>query len=77
MKLNTPMPSTREGKKRMVFVKNPKTGRINTIHYGDTDYEDFTQHRDEKRRASFRARHNCDEAKDKLTARYWVCEDLW
>lgn len=62
MKLNTPMKSTREGKKKMVYVKNPETGRIKTIHYGDTDYEDYTQHKDKKRRASFRARHNCDEA---------------
>ena len=27
-----------------------------------------------KRRASFRARHNCDTAKDKFSARYWSCK---
>ena len=26
-----------------------------------------------ERRASFRARHKCDTAKDKLTPRYWSC----
>ena len=26
------------------------------------------------RRKSFRARHNCDTAKDKFTARYWSCK---
>ena len=30
-----------------------------------------------KPRKSFRARHGCDKAKDKLTARYWACKDLW
>ena len=26
------------------------------------------------RRKSFRARHKCDTAKDKLSARYWSCQ---
>jgi len=26
------------------------------------------------RRASFRARHKCDTAKDKFSARYWSCK---
>ena len=26
------------------------------------------------RRKSFRARHNCDQAKDKTTAKYWSCK---
>ena len=31
-------------------------------------------------RKSFRARHGCDKAstkKNKLSARYWACKDLW
>lgn len=28
-----------------------------------------------KKRKSFRARHNCDTADDKLTARYWSCKE--
>jgi hypothetical protein len=28
---------------------------------------------DPKRKASFRARHNCDEKKDKFSAGYWAC----
>jgi len=30
-----------------------------------------------ERRASFRARHNCSEAKNKLTANYWSCKEKW
>lgn len=75
--LEKPFKSWKPEKKKAVFVRNPETGNIKTIHYGDKNYEDFTQHKDKKRRASFRARHKCDEAKDKTTARFWACKDLW
>ena len=29
---------------------------------------------DPARRAAFRARHNCDQKKDKTTAGYWSCK---
>lgn len=60
-----------KNKKKVVCVNNK------LIHFGDKRYEDFTQHKDEKRRENFRARHRCDKAKDKSTARYWACEELW
>ena len=28
-------------------------------------------------RKSFKARHKCNTAKSKLTARYWSCKNLW
>tara|TARA_R100000655_G_scaffold25218_1_gene51203 strand:+ start:1379 stop:1687 length:309 start_codon:yes stop_codon:yes gene_type:complete len=28
-------------------------------------------------RKNFKARHNCDTANSKLTARYWACKALW
>ena len=30
---------------------------------------------DPGRRSNFRARHNCDEKKSKLSAGYWACKD--
>lgn len=30
-----------------------------------------------KRRASFKARHKCDTANSKLTARHWACTKKW
>lgn len=30
-----------------------------------------------RRREAFRARHNCSEEKNKLTARYWACNFKW
>lgn len=29
------------------------------------------------KRASFHARHNCDTASDKLSARHWACKVKW
>ena len=76
--LNKPFKSTRKYKKKQVCVKDG-SGKVVNIHYGDNRYENFTQHKDKKRRASFRARHGCDKLtkKDKATARWWACEDLW
>lgn len=75
--LNKPFPSNRKYKKLQVYVKDPKTGKIINVHFGDKRYSDFTQHKDIKRRANFRARHRCATAKDKTTARYWACKELW
>lgn len=76
--LEKPFKSWREEKKKAVFVKDPKTGKIKTIHYGAKGYSDYTIHKDKERRKRFRARHKCDTDKpSKLTARFWACEDLW
>jgi len=61
-----------ESKKFKVRVKNPKTGNVKTVRFGDPNME--IKRDDPERRKSFRARHNCDTAKDKTTARYWSCK---
>lgn len=64
--------SWRKNKKKVVCWKDK------LIHFGDSRYEDFTQHKDKERRRLFRLRHRCDSNKpSKLTARYWSCEKLW
>ena len=75
LKCNRPVKSWREGKK--YAVKACENGEEKLIHFGATGYSDFTKHKDESRRDNFRARHNCDKAKSKLTAKYWACEYLW
>ena len=47
--------STRADKKYMARVNNK------TIHFGATGYEDFTSSKDEKRKASYLARHKTSE----------------
>jgi hypothetical protein len=72
MPCNKPRPSTSPGKKRM--VKACQDGQEKIVHYGADGYG---HNYSAKARSSFRARHNCDQAKDKLSAQYWACKDLW
>ncbi len=69
VKLNDPI---RGGSKKFyVYVKNAK-GNIVKVSFGDTTGLSIKRD-DPARRKSFRARHNCDTAKDKTSARYWSC----
>ena len=58
-------------KKKKVYVKNPKTGKVIKVNFGDPNMR--IKKNNPKRRKSFRARHNCKTAKDRTTARYWSC----
>jgi len=61
------------GKKKFgVYVKNPKTGNVVMVKFGDPNME--IKRDDPARRRNFRARHKCDTAKDKTTPRYWSCK---
>ena len=71
VKLNKPMRSSGGGKKYKVYVKNPKTGRVKKISFGDAGLK--TKSRNKKRAKSFAARHNCEKKNDKMKAGYWAC----
>tara|TARA_R110000803_G_scaffold160071_3_gene224074 strand:- start:1942 stop:2184 length:243 start_codon:yes stop_codon:yes gene_type:complete len=78
MELYKPIKSTRKNKKYMVLTKK------GIIHFGDSRYEDFRQHKDKKRQENY-----CKRAKgitnkkgektynDKDTANYWSYKFLW
>jgi hypothetical protein len=68
--LNKPVRSSNGPKKFHVFVKNKK-GNVVKVNFGDPKSK-IKKHIP-GRRKNFRARHNCDTAKDKTTARYWSC----
>jgi len=69
VELNTPK---RGGsKKYVVYVKNPKTGRVKKIQFGDPGLNAKVSN--PKARKSFAARHRCKEKKDKTKAGYWAC----
>lgn len=71
--LNKPFRMPKGSKKKFgVYVKNPKTGNIIMVKFGDPNME--IKRDDPNRRKNFRARHNCDTAKDKTTPRYWSCK---
>lgn len=59
-------------KKYYVYVKDPKTGNIKKISWGDTTGLKVKLN-DLGARKSFAARHKCDQKNDKMTAGYWAC----
>lgn len=72
-----------KGKKKMsVYVM--KDGKKRLIHFGDATMQDFTQHKDEKRRKSYLARAKGIKNKkgeltwkDKNSANYYSVRVLW
>ena len=71
VKLNDPfrLPSGSD-KKFGVYVKNEK-GNVVKVTFGDPNMD--IKRDSPERRASFRARHNCDNPGPKTKARYWSC----
>ena len=79
VKLNKPMRG--DVKKFKVYVKNPKGNvvKVNFGHGGTSakaagEETMRIKKSDPERRASFRARHNCDTPGPKTGARYWSCK---
>ena len=58
-------------KKYVVYVKNPSTGNIKKIQFGDPGLSAKVSN--PKARKSFAARHRCAEKKDRTKAGYWAC----
>lgn len=58
-------------KKFKVYVKDPKTGNIKKVNFGDPDMK--IRKSNPKARKSFRARHNCANPGPRWKARYWSC----
>jgi hypothetical protein len=59
-------------KKFYVYVKNPKTGKVKKISFGDTSGLS-AKINDPAARKSFAARHKCSTKKDRTKAGYWAC----
>ena len=67
---NKPKRTSGGSKKFAVLAK--KGDEIKLVRFGDPN---MTIKKDNPaRRKSFRARHSCDTAKDKFSARYWSCK---
>lgn len=72
VQLNKPMRSSGP-KKYKVYVKNPKTGNVKVVHFGDVKGGLKAKVSDPKARARFSKRMNCKEKTNKLTPGYWAC----
>ena len=68
--LNKPMKG--DVKKSKVFVKDPKTGNVKKVNFGDKNMK--IKKNIPARRKSFRARHNCQNPGPKTKAKYWSCK---
>ena len=69
VKLGKPMRG--DVKKFKVYVKDPKTGNVKKVNFGDPNMK--IKKSNPARRKSFRARHNCDNPGPRTKARYWSC----
>ena len=79
--LNKPMRSSGP-KKYKVYVKNPKTGKVKVVNFGDVKGGLTAKVSDPKARSAFARRHKCHLKKDKTTPGYWACRankyaNLW
>ena len=82
--LYKPFVSKAKNKKYSVYVKSDNKSGKKLISFGDKRYEDFRQHKDEKRRKSYLARAKGIKNKkgeltwlDKNTKNYWSTHYLW
>ena len=66
-------PTRGDSKKYKVYVRNPKTGNVVQVDYGDKKGGLESNWNNAEARASFAARHNCAEKKDRTKAGYWAC----
>jgi len=58
-------------KKFKVFVKDPSTGNVKKVNFGDKTMR--IKKSNPARRKSFRVRHNGDNPGPRTKARYWSC----
>jgi hypothetical protein len=58
-------------KKFKVYVKDPGTGNVKKVNFGDPNMR--IKKSNPARRKSFRARHNCSNPGPRTKARYWSC----
>tara|TARA_S200002703_G_scaffold42606_1_gene36970 strand:- start:3734 stop:4018 length:285 start_codon:yes stop_codon:yes gene_type:complete len=65
-------PKRTPGKNKKFAVLAKKGSEVKIVRFGDPNMT--IKKNIPGRRANFRARHNCDTAKDKFTARYWSCK---
>lgn len=70
VKLNSPFRTPGGPKKFAVYVKNDK-GNVVKVTFGDPNLR--VRNNNPAARKSFRARHNCDQKKDRTKAGYWSC----
>ena len=70
VRLNSPFRTPGGPKKFAVYVKTPGGG-VKKVTFGDPNL--LVRNASKARAKSFRARHKCDQKKDRTKAGYWAC----
>lgn len=70
VRLNSPFRTPGGPKKFAVYVKTPG-GNVKKVTFGDPNLR--VRNANKARAKSFRARHKCDQKKDRTKAGYWAC----
>ena len=65
-------PSTKSDKKFTAKIDDKKT-----IHFGAKLYEDYTHHKDDKRKKAYLSRHKHDNAQNPLYPSFYATNLLW
>ena len=73
VELGSPSRNSGDGKKYVVYVKDPKTGNVKKITFGDQKGGLSSKINDRDAAANFESRHNCDTKNDKMKPGYWSC----
>lgn len=73
-KQDVPLNQPKRGgpKKYYVYVRDPSSGNVKKVTWGDTTGLKVKLN-DPAARKSFAARHKCDQQNDKTKAAYWAC----
>ena len=64
-------PMRGDSKKFKVYVKNPKTGKVVKVNFGQKGMN--IKKNNPVRRKAYRARHHCDNPGPRTKANYWSC----
>lgn len=73
VKLNKPFRTPNGPKKFSVYVRNDK-GNVVKVNFGSPEKDMDIKRDNPERKKSFRARHKCDEQKDRTSPAYWSCK---
>lgn len=64
-------------KKFFVAVTDTKSDEEEIFAFGDANYEDYTMHKDQKRKRNYRSRHVNDYINDPMKPGFWSYWLLW
>ena len=69
--------SSRANKKYMAIFYDHNKKKVKTVHFGAIGYQDYTQHKDEFRKARYLNRHSNENWNDYMTAGSLARYVLW